>query len=449
MPLRGLRVPKVPGVPEVPRVLVLRVLVLVLGVLAANNALAQETRITVARPAVLIATIDATCDRCDWATEGREAVMLTLSLDGKYSQHLPLTRTGRAEYKVLLGTVDPGAHSIRVAVDRDRSARELRDVETPVTIATVQAVLDSDPGFVALSLAPFVYERLNTAGRFSDVPVFAWYEPEPTARGTRYRYSVIFTNEDGGTPADRLMATWGRTTDIEYIYSVEVDRTGSVLDEDYQGPKHEVLKFQGRRERGHPLLFVVTDNNMVSDTGTATVRYAPAPVALPLLSAANTTREAIMDANRWLYTVMLKELEREKKIVPDAPPGKGVIPDPRRYIYLDACAEVGNNALAFSVLVNDYWIPSDRGIVEYRVARDGCFRAAVPVPAKTDLNAAKAVRIQAFERPNKTVSSAVRLRTIAAVFHFDHRFSAHQRVVPWQGAIELRPGGPGHDIPLK
>ena len=67
----------------------------------------------------------------------------------------------------------------------------------------------------ALALAPFVYARPNTVGRFTDVPVLMWYEREPTTRGTRFRYSVIFTNEDGGTPADRLMATWGRTTDVE------------------------------------------------------------------------------------------------------------------------------------------------------------------------------------------------------------------------------------------
>ena len=44
------------------------------------------------------------------------------------------------------------------------------------------------------------------------------------AAGTRLRYSVVFSNEDGGTPADRLLATWGRLTDIEYVYGVELDR---------------------------------------------------------------------------------------------------------------------------------------------------------------------------------------------------------------------------------
>ncbi len=105
------------------------------------------------------------------------------------------------------------------------------------------------PNYQAMSLAPFVYARPDTVGRFTDVPLLMWYETELTARGTRYRYSVVFSNEDGGTPADRLMATWGRTTDIEYVYSVEVDANDAILSEDMQGPKHEILAVQGQTRR--------------------------------------------------------------------------------------------------------------------------------------------------------------------------------------------------------
>ena len=51
---------------------------------------------------------------------------------------------------------------------------------------------------------------------------------------------MIFTNEDGGTATDRLMATWGRTTDIEFVYGVDVDGAGTVVAEEFQGPGHEV-----------------------------------------------------------------------------------------------------------------------------------------------------------------------------------------------------------------
>ena len=278
---------------------------------------------------------------------GREAVTLTVTLDGRYAQHLPLVRTGEADYRILVGTVEAGSHQVALALDAARSASDLRSADAATfRVATVETIQKGDPRFDALSFAPFVYERANTAGRFSDVPVFAWYEREPTPRGIRYRYSVVFTNEDGGTPADRLMATWGRTTDVEYIYSAEIDAAGRILAEDYQGPEHEVLAFKGRREAGHPLLWVTTDNNMVQDTGTTSVRFAPAPIELSL---ANVSREVVMDDHPWLYALTAMELAREGKIEPDAPPGNGKIPDTRRFVHVEGCGSVGDAALTFGI----------------------------------------------------------------------------------------------------
>ena len=97
-------------------------------------------------------------------------------------------------------------------------------------------------------MAPIIYARPNTVGKFTDLPLLMWYEIVPTARGRQYRYSVIFSNEDGGTQTDRLMATWGRTTDIEFVYGVEVDGGGRILAEEFQGPGHEVPAFKGQHE---------------------------------------------------------------------------------------------------------------------------------------------------------------------------------------------------------
>lgn len=40
-------------------------------------------------------------------------------------------------------------------------------------------------------------------------------------------YSLVWSNEDGGTDTPALMARWGRSTDIEWIYRVEVDQAGN------------------------------------------------------------------------------------------------------------------------------------------------------------------------------------------------------------------------------
>jgi hypothetical protein len=399
---------------------------------------------TVTTPAALVAKLTVRCDDCAWDVEGREAVVLTVMLDGGPHSTLPITRTGRAEYRVLLGFRGVGVHRLHIDEVNGLSARDLRERDSAIVETIAIEQITGREGYI-LSLAPFIYARPDTVGKFTDVPVFMWYEEEPTANGTRYRFSVIFTNEDGGTPADRLMATWGRSTDIEYVYSVEVDASRRIVSEDMQGPKHEVLPFRGWRDGTNPELHVSTENNMVLDRGSTTVRYAPAPVAFPLV---DVSREAVMDANPWLYEVMARELAREGKITAGAPPGQGVIPDPRTYAYLEGCGVVGDNALAFSVRVDDQWIASDRGVVEYRIVRDGCFRAAVPLPAGAAVGDIRAVRVHAYERKDTTAAAPVRFTRLNTVFGLDERYTPGPRLVSWSGSAALTAGGPPLEIPV-
>jgi hypothetical protein len=393
------------------------------------------TPFTAAAQVEVVARITVRCEQCDWGKAGNAGAALDVVLDDRPPVHLPLSQSGEAEYRVLLGSVDRGNHTVwyRRVPQADRVVVAIDQI--PVTA----------PEYRAISLAPFVYARPDTVGRLSDIPLLMWYEIEPAARGTRYRYSVIFSNEDGGTPADRLMATWGRTTDIEYLYSVEVDANGSILSEDMQGPEHEILPFKGKREGTHPLLWVSTENNMVLDTGTTTVRYAPAPV---LVNLDQVSREVVMDANPWTYEVMAKELAREGKIVADAPPGKGVIPDLRRFVFIEACGEAGTNAIAASVIVGGAWYSSDRGVAEYRIARDGCFRAAIPLPGAASARDVSALRFHAHARKDRA-SSISRITRVNRVFSLDERFAPRASVFQWEGAASLTAGGPPLEIPVR
>ena len=159
---------------------------------------------------------------------------------------------------------------------------------------------------------------------------------------------MIFTNEDGGTPTDRLMATWGRTTDIEYIYSVEVDAPAASSARTIQGPEHEIAAVTAaQREGRHPLLWVSTDNNMVLDAGDVAGPLRAGADGVPI--STDVSREAVMDANPWLYAVMAQELRREGRSSPTRRPATDTIPDPRRFVYLEGCGEVGDRAaLAFA-----------------------------------------------------------------------------------------------------
>src|SRR5438093_725345 len=65
-----------------------------------------------------VAVIHASCERCDWGVEGREAAAVKILVDGKYSQHLQLARGAEdADYHVSLGPVAVGDHRIRIEAD--------------------------------------------------------------------------------------------------------------------------------------------------------------------------------------------------------------------------------------------------------------------------------------------------------------------------------------------
>ena len=114
-----------------------------------------------------------------------------------------------------------------VSLDRGATAPVARDVV--VDGVRLVVIPEGDPRYLAAAFAPMLYARPDALDRFSDVPLLLWYEVDPLPSGQRIRYSVVFSNEDGGTPADRLMATWGRLTDIEFVYGVELDAAGRVV----------------------------------------------------------------------------------------------------------------------------------------------------------------------------------------------------------------------------
>jgi hypothetical protein len=405
------------------------------------------------RAGEIVADIQAGCAHCDWGAEGREAAVLRLSVDGQYSQHLFLFRgEAPAVYRVRLGTLPPGHHQLRIERDEELSAKGAGPAS--IDVLGIALVVDGNDD-AASAMAPIVYARPNTVGKFTDLPLLMWYEIVSTKRGRQFRYSVIFSNEDGGTQTDRLMATWGRTTDIEFIYGVTVDGSGRIVAEEFQGPGHEVPVFKGRHEGRHPLLWVSTDNNMVSESGPTLIRYAPAAERFDLT---NQSREAVMDASPWTYAIASVEMRREGKITDDPPPGINQIPDPRRFVFVEACGNVGNAALALSVgrfSVQSQpaldWTPSDRGLPQYRIVRDGCFTIATPLPAGSRASEVRAIRVQAYERaPEKGAASAapkpVTLTRINRVFMLDDRYLPGPSLVAWRGTQTLRAGGEPFEV---
>ena len=359
-----------------------------------------------AAPAEVHAVVTARCAGCDWGRRGREAAVLTVTVDGRESQDLVLVRGAEsAEYAIALGPAAPGRHRVSLSLDRGATAPAARDVV--VEGVRLVVIPEGDPQYLAAAYAPMLYARPDAFARFSDVPLLLWYEVDPLPSGQRIRYSVVFSNEDGGTPADRLMATWGRLTDIEFVYGVELDAAGRVVSERYQGRDHRILPFRGHRLGRHPLLWVVTENNMLAGDrqGPASDRARAVPVRPRLGVARGGDGRAPVDVPGQLGG----GAARGARAGGCRSRARATVPDPRRFAYLEACADVEDAALTFAVATRGAdgrlaWHESNGDEPKYRIQRspvqfpNGCFRGAVALPAGTHGTDVAGLRFRAYTR---------------------------------------------------
>lgn len=415
---------------------------------------------SVARGGEVVADITAGCARCDWGVAGREAVALELSADGNYSQHLLLLRGERpAEYRVMLGALGAGTHHLDISRDSARSARGAGDVAFgPIRFETYAP---DSPEYPWLSRAPILRARPGSVERFSDAPLVMYAEQNVSGEsGSRYQlqYTVIFTNEDGGTPADRLMATWGRTTDIEFIYGLTAPSGGNEPHEEIQAAGHKWIAFHGPRRGLHPVVWVATDNNMVADHGPDDViTFAPAP---QLVSLDRTSRESVMDANPWMYAVTSAEMVRENEVDAAAPAGSGRIPDPRRYATIEACGDVHDATLAFDIGVTRgsdvEWFATDRGNPQFRIARGGCFRGGAPLPDDTTPQNIVGLRVRAYTRPSREGEAPlapgtghVVMTRVNRVFMLNRDFVPVPARIVWTGSLTVPADGSAVEIPIR
>src|SRR5262245_30463181 len=133
-------------------------------IIAAAAPVAEQS-FSLDQAAEVVATLHASCERCDWGAASREGAAVTVSVDGEYRTHVMLTRGEReAEYRVLLGRHDRGAHTIAVASDPAGTARGVGAVRVSgIDVATVR---DGEPAYEGLAHAPILHARPNTVGRF-------------------------------------------------------------------------------------------------------------------------------------------------------------------------------------------------------------------------------------------------------------------------------------------
>lgn len=312
-------------------------------------AVCAGQQFTMPREAEAVAELTLRTTGAEWATA-------TVRVDGSREQHVILwAGPTKHIYRIFLGRLASGAHTLNVSGEG-------------VEAGAVRVTPSDDP---VIAQAPVLYARKNTIGKFTDVPLLMYAERD----GDALVYTVVFSNEDGGTSTRALMARWGRTTDIEYVYRVSPQ--GAIV----QGKDHVDRAFDGKYEGKHPLLMPITNNNMIGAAEDSPLRFQLAPV---LVDLSNASRESVMDAEPLTYAVMAKELEREGKLRPFGTVQGENISDVRNYAFFEYRATHKQSALTVSVALRDGRVfASDLGRIDYAISRDGWVRTTVELPPGT------------------------------------------------------------------
>lgn len=288
--------------------------------------------------------------------------VVALDVDGRARQELILAGGDEpTEYLRLLGHLGAGPHLLRLGIHRDLSTSDVRTVT--VSAVRTGSVGDTDPTAPIWQHAPVLHYRAQSAapgGLTTDTPLLMFYRIVPDLTGDAIEYHVVYSHEDEGTDLTGLLARWGHTTDIEWVYRVARDGSGQVAREEFQGSGHRALPYRGGRALGrHPILQVATLNGLVSDRAACPHRVALAPACA---QPPGEPREGVLQQFPWILRVSALEVTRQETLEDEPSPESPAPADLRCYVFLQ-WKRLGGPAvpLEAAVRVGGAWRPSGWG----------------------------------------------------------------------------------------
>lgn len=390
----------------------------------------------VQKEAEIVVDLELNAPDTDWGKPGKEAVVAAVALDDQPQQCVTVfLGSTRHIYPIFLGRLAAGQHRLEVKRHPVYSAP---DTELRVRSVAFKPVVDNP----ILQHAPILYARANTVGKFTDVPMIVYAEHLKESGADLLQYTVIFSNEDGGTSTRALMARWGRTTDIEYCYRAFLHPDGSLLRATIQTKGHQEVEFHGRREGAHPFLIPITDNNTFGDEGTSPVQYRIVPV---LTDLTKHSREQLMDEKPFAYFVMARELEREGKLRPYGTVDGMKISDPRNYLYIEAL--VANEQSGLSAMVrlrgSSRWQTANLGREDYAIERGGWIRTTVELPPGTKPDEVEEIGFACVvvrDNGRLPVAGKCKVEEISKAFFLDHDFRPMDSFFSAKPAVSLGTG---------
>lgn len=414
---------------------------------------AGTVRFTTRRTGEALLALGSSAPGISWQTAGSESAVVSLSVDGRYTTDIVIPSDEPITRSFALGYLHAGHHTLRLAFAADRSpagAVSARFGDLSVSVAHRGA--DDD---TVLRNAPVLHGRnipaLGTEfqSATTDTPLIMWHEFLPsTVPGHRVlQYSVIWSNEDGGTDSPALMSRWGRTTDIEWVYRTEIDAEGRRVPGSgvYQAPDHRTLTFAGDFQGDRPLIETCTSNNNMCDRVDDPMRFSLDPTqTLP----AGQPREHMMDVNAWTYPVMAQEMIREGKIESPGDPSTPDVGDQRNYLCIAVAhsavpsTDTGSVGLSIGVRLrgDDRLFRSDHSVPTSSVNRDGTAATTVELPPGT--TAGDITEISALRTPVTETGASLEVTAITRAFFLGQDYLPQKSFAEWSGVTTLTPASP-------
>ena len=389
-----------------------------------SAGLGRAAEFTAAKTAEMVAELEMRAPGTDWGNPANPAVLAALLLDGQKQQDIMLyLGSDRFTYRVFLGQVAAGRHRLEVQ---------------GAGVEVLSSKVREDTSDI-LAHAPILFARPNTIGKFTDIPLITYCERLSENGLPLLQYSVIYSNEDAGTSTRALMARWGRTTDIEWVYKAFLNPDGSVHHATIQAAAHKEIEFQGKLEGRHPLLLTATDNNNVAFDRTSPVRYQIPPV---LTDLSRHSREELMDERPYAYSVMAKELRREQKLRPYGVVDGQNVSDPKNYLYLEAELANRDSAVGFLVRLRDdpRWYSGFLGRPDYAITRDGWVRTTVELPPGTKPGQIAEIGFECLTASPKVTAGVCQVKAVSKAFLLDDSYTPGPSLWTLPAAVEIPTG---------
>ena len=290
-----------------------------------------------------------------WEENNNESSVLTVFINGEYNQDI-IIYNGQENhyYKQAVGFLESGEYEFEFYFDYNKSSLGASTVHIESLEFTNAFLVDIDSDVFKYS--PILYGRNIFSwneSNHTDIPLILFYDISYDNNVKTITYSLIFSNEDSrvGIGLSDMMLSWGRTTDIEWIYQVSLINDGQGMSEIFQGAGHTPTVFNGNKLDNHPILINATANCNFSDTGTSDYLFFLSPIEI---NTDGHTREFIMDENPWSYKIMGQELINEDKYEEIQDPTHWEMSDVRNYLYLEYEGSSSGSNIIANISANFY-----------------------------------------------------------------------------------------------